>query len=150
MTGAGWDPAVSPIQKGNCGSAGCVVAWGSGTRSVASVVLIANGICFAVMTVMFVGLGSAADYGTFGRWLLLVLTVVCWVFQYCMMAIRTPKQWPSAMALYVVGYITYVSLPLQSYSWLIYARVRHLFSMLHCFRDWLDICHMSGKPERRT
>lgn len=108
LTGAGWDPAVSPIQKGNCGSAGCVVAWGSGTRSVASVVLIANGICFAVMTVMFVGLGSAADYGTFGRWLLLVLTVICWVFQYCMMAIRTPNQWPAAMALYIVAYISYV------------------------------------------
>jgi len=109
LTGAGWDPAVSPIQKGNCGSAGCVVAWGSGTRSVASVVLIANGICFAVMTVMFVGLGSAADYGSFGRWLLLVLTVICWVFQYCMMAIRTPNQWPAAMALYIVAYIAYVS-----------------------------------------
>lgn len=64
------------------------MAWGSGTRSVASVVLIANGICFAVMTVLFVTLGSAADYGNFGRWLLLVLTLICWVFQYCMISIR--------------------------------------------------------------
>jgi hypothetical protein len=53
-------------------------------------VLIANGICFAVMTVMFIALGSAADYGNFGRWLLLVLTVACCVFQYCMMAITRP------------------------------------------------------------
>jgi hypothetical protein len=52
------------------------VAWGSGTRAVSSVVLIANGICFTIMTVIFVALGSAADYGTFGRWLLLFLTVV--------------------------------------------------------------------------
>ena len=56
LTGDWWDSAVSPIRKGNCGSAGCVVAWGSGTRSVASVVLIANGICFAVMTVIFAAL----------------------------------------------------------------------------------------------
>jgi MFS-type transporter involved in bile tolerance (Atg22 family) len=109
LTGAGWDPAIAPIQKGNCGNAGCVIPWGSGTRSVASVVLIANGICFAVMTVLFVVLGSAADYGTFGRWLLLVLTLICWVFQYLMMVIRRPDQWPAAMALYIIAYITYVS-----------------------------------------
>ncbi|TVY80823.1 Autophagy-related protein [Lachnellula suecica] len=53
---------------------------GSGTKSVASVVLIANGICFAVMTVMFVSVGSAADYGNFGRWLLLTLTCGTLVF----------------------------------------------------------------------
>ena len=111
MTAAGWDPAITPSQPGNCGDAGCVVAWGNGTRSVASVVLIANGVCFAVMTVMFVALGSAADYGSFGRWLLLVLTVICWVFQYGMMAIRNPSQWPAAMVLYIIAYIAYVSFP---------------------------------------
>ncbi|KAH6684544.1 autophagy-related protein 22-like protein [Halenospora varia] len=107
LTGDGWDPVISPPEKGNCTSGGCVVAWGSGTRSVASVVLIANGICFAVMTVMFVALGSAADYGNFGRWLLLVLTVICWVFQYCMMAIRHPSQWPAGMVFYIIAYIAY-------------------------------------------
>ena len=85
------------------------MAWGKGTKSVASVVLIANGVCFAVMTVMFVALGSAADYGSFGRWLLLFLTVICWVFQYGMMAIRNPSQWPAAMVLYIIAYIAYVS-----------------------------------------
>lgn len=70
-------------------------------------VLIANGLCFAVMTVIFVWLGSAADYGSFGRWLLLVLTVICWVFQYGMLAITSPSQWPAAMAMYVISYIAY-------------------------------------------
>lgn len=59
------------------------------------------------MTVIFVWLGSAADYGSFGRWLLLVLTVICWALQYGMMAIRDPSQWPAAMAMYVVAYIAY-------------------------------------------
>lgn len=72
-----------------------------------SVVLIANGLCFAFMTVIFVWLGSAADYGSFGRWLLLALTVVCWALQYGMMAIRRPSQWPAAMGMYVVAYIAY-------------------------------------------
>lgn len=72
-----------------------------------SVVLVANGLCFTFMTIIFVWLGSAADYGTFGRWLLLVLTVVCWALQYGMMAIKHPSQWPAAMGLYVVSYIAY-------------------------------------------
>ena len=59
------------------------------------------------MTVIFVWLGSAADYGSFGRWLLLVLTVLCWALQYGMLAIRHPSQWPSAMGLYIVAYIAY-------------------------------------------
>ncbi|RDW59791.1 autophagy-related protein [Coleophoma cylindrospora] len=107
LTGAGWDPAISPPQKGNCSSGGCVVSWGSGTKAVSSVVLIANGLCFAIMTCIFVILGSAADYGSFGRWLLLFLTVVCWVFQYGMMAIRDSSQWPAAMVLYIISYIAY-------------------------------------------
>jgi MFS-type transporter involved in bile tolerance (Atg22 family) len=59
------------------------------------------------MTVIFVWLGSAADYGSFGRWLLLALTVVCWALQYGMMAIKDPSQWPAAMGMYVVAYIAY-------------------------------------------
>lgn len=59
------------------------------------------------MTVIFVWLGSAADYGSFGRWLLLGLTVVCWALQYGMMAIREPSQWPAAMGMYVVAYVAY-------------------------------------------
>lgn len=35
-----------------------------------------------VMTLIFTTIGSAADYGTFGRWLLLTLTVICWGAQY--------------------------------------------------------------------
>jgi len=37
ITGAGWDPAISPAEVGNCTTGGCVVPWGSGTRSVSSV-----------------------------------------------------------------------------------------------------------------
>lgn len=142
LNGDGWDPSISPIQKGNCTTGGCVVAWGSGTKSVASVVLIANGICFAVMTVMFVSLGSAADYGNFGRWLLLVLTVICWVFQYCMMSIRHAYQWPAGMVFYIIAYIAYVSmLDFFNLKLADVVRVRHWSSTRRCFPDCPDICH---------
>lgn len=59
------------------------------------------------MTVIFVWFGSAADYGSFGRWLLLVLTVICWALQYGMMSVKHPYQWPAAMGMYVVAYVAY-------------------------------------------
>jgi hypothetical protein len=34
------------------------------------------------MTLIFTIIGSAADYGTFGRWLFLFMTVVCWAAQF--------------------------------------------------------------------
>lgn len=106
LTGAGHIPDTNP-PKPCTDSSACVVPWAGGTRSTSSVVLIANGLCFAFMTVIFVWLGSAADYGSFGRWLLLVLTVICWALQYGMLSIRHPSQWATAMGLYVVSYIAY-------------------------------------------
>ncbi|APA15368.1 hypothetical protein sscle_14g101380 [Sclerotinia sclerotiorum 1980 UF-70] len=107
LNNAGWDPAITPIKIGNCATGGCVIPWGYGTRSVSSVVLLANGICFTIMTLIFVVFGSVADYSNFGRWILLFLTVVGWVFQYGMIAIRKPDQWPTAMVLYIISYISY-------------------------------------------
>ncbi|KAH8705353.1 hypothetical protein BGW36DRAFT_12219 [Talaromyces proteolyticus] len=106
LTNAGYIPGSEPPQPCTASSA-CVVPWAGGERSTSSVVLIANGLCFTFMTVMFVWLGSAADYGSFGRYPLLVLTGICWAVQYGMMAIRNPSQWPAAMGLYIIGYISY-------------------------------------------
>jgi hypothetical protein len=49
-TGAGWDPARG--KGSSCldadASGQCVLSWGSGTKSVSSIVLVANGVSFAV------------------------------------------------------------------------------------------------------
>ncbi|KAG6330358.1 hypothetical protein ID866_8732 [Astraeus odoratus] len=108
-TTAGYDPVVGPGSSCTAQNASgkCVVPWGSGTKSVASVVLAANGISFGIMTIMFTTIGSAGDYGTFGRWLLFVVTVVCWAAQYACMALTSPSHWRLAMVLYIVGFVTY-------------------------------------------
>ncbi|KAI0650827.1 vacuole effluxer Atg22 like-domain-containing protein [Trametes meyenii] len=85
----------------------CVVPWAGGTKSVNSAVLVANGASFAVMTLLFTTVGSVADYGSFGRWLLLVVTVLCWGAQFASMSLTRPDRWGLAMALYMVGFITY-------------------------------------------
>jgi len=79
------------------------------------------------MTAIFTTVGSAADYGTFGRWLLFVITCICWAAQFASMSLTStspslivltqdyakpynataPARWPVAMALYMIGFITY-------------------------------------------
>ena len=90
-TKAGYDPVRGPGSSCTASDASgqCVVKWGSGTKAVASVVLIANGISFAIMTAIFTTIGSAADYGKFGRYLLLVVTVICWGAQFSCMALTS-------------------------------------------------------------
>ena len=43
--------------------------------------------CFQVMTMLFTTIGSAADYGTLGRQLLLAVTVICWATQFASMSL---------------------------------------------------------------
>ena len=77
------------------------------------------------MALMFTTIGSAADYGRFGRWLLLVVTVICWASQFASMSLTSaltpfrskpplltspgigPDRWGAAMALYMIGFISY-------------------------------------------
>lgn len=80
------------------------------------------------MAVMFTTIGSSADYGNFGRWLLLLVTGICWGAQYSSMALTgespasfsyilavclsnelfiVPSRWRAAMALYIISNISY-------------------------------------------
>lgn len=108
-TSAGFDPTRGP--GSSCTDAGasgqCVLPWAGGTKAVSSIVLIANGVSFAVMTMIFTTIGSAADYGNFGRWLLLVITVICWGAQFASMSLTSPDRWGVAMALFMIGFVSY-------------------------------------------
>ncbi|KAF5363871.1 hypothetical protein D9756_000068 [Leucocoprinus leucothites] len=108
-TSAGYDPVKGPGSSCLAADASgqCVLPWGGGTKAVASIVLIANGVSFAVMTLIFTTIGSAADYGTFGRWLLFAVTVICWAAQFASMSLTEPSRWGLAMALFMVGFISY-------------------------------------------
>ena len=110
-TAAGYDPVSGPgsscLVPGASGK--CVLPWGSGTKAVSSIVLVANGVGFAVcriynlsqishlplsqiMTLVYATIGPVADYGTFGRWLLLVSTVICWAAQFASMSLTCRPQ----------------------------------------------------------
>ncbi|KAI0249986.1 MFS general substrate transporter [Lactifluus subvellereus] len=109
VTAAGYDPVRGP--RSSCldaaASGKCVVPWGSGTKAVSSVVLVANGASFAIMTMIFTTIGSAADYGTFGRWPLFVMTLICWTAQFASMSLTSASRWRLAMALYMISFVSY-------------------------------------------
>lgn len=76
---------------------------------------------------MFTTIGSAADYGTFGKWLLLAVTVICWAAQFASLSLtcRWPRlerqsrwtlnargklaadRWGLAMSVYMIGFVSY-------------------------------------------
>ncbi|KAH9899451.1 MFS general substrate transporter [Cubamyces lactineus] len=103
---AGYDPAKGP--GNSCTPTGqCVLPWAGGAKSVNSIVLLAQGVSFAIMTLLFTTVGSVADYGPFGRWVLLVFTVLCWAAQIATISLNGPDRWRLAMALYIIGCVTY-------------------------------------------
>ncbi|KDQ17237.1 hypothetical protein BOTBODRAFT_30053 [Botryobasidium botryosum FD-172 SS1] len=106
-TSAGYESAYGPSTRCISGSSTCVVPWAGGTKSVDSIVLLSNGISFAILTLIFITIGSVADYDNVSRWLLLGLTLICWAAQYSSLALGAPSSWKWAMALYMISFISY-------------------------------------------
>ncbi|KAG0151263.1 hypothetical protein CROQUDRAFT_57235 [Cronartium quercuum f. sp. fusiforme G11] len=109
ITAAGHDPNLG--EGSSCqsdGSGECVVPFGGRMKSVTSVALVANGLAFAIMTLLFTTFGGAADHGSFGRYFLLALTLICWASQYSTIALNEdPMKWKWAMVLYIIGFVSY-------------------------------------------
>ena len=75
-----------------------------------------------VMTLVYATIGPVADYGTCGRWLLLISTAICWAAQFASMSLTcrsqhlkpllrcalrrqlAPGSWGTAMALYIISF----------------------------------------------
>jgi MFS-type transporter involved in bile tolerance (Atg22 family) len=76
-------------------------------RDVNSIVLLANGISFAIQAVLFLGIGAYADFGTGRRWILIFWSVVSYGIGFGWLGVHTPDKWQQAAGLYVVGLICY-------------------------------------------
>ena len=79
----------------------------SRTRTINSIVLLANGISFAIQCVIFLILGSMADYGTWRPWILIFWSVVSFGLGFGWLGVHTEDKWHTAIGLYMVGLIAY-------------------------------------------
>ncbi|KAJ9479449.1 Autophagy-related protein 22 [Pseudozyma hubeiensis] len=94
-------------QCGNDGQPDCRLLFAGKERTVESIVLLSNGISFAIQAVLFLAIGSFADYGKNRPYILIVCTVVAIAVSFAWLGVTRPEQWQVGTGLYMVGLITY-------------------------------------------
>ncbi|TVY45806.1 Autophagy-related protein [Lachnellula occidentalis] len=109
---AGFNPNVLPLGSSTCDvdpTAPCHVFWGGGnkTKEYTSVVLIGNGLTFLAQALLFLGIGSLADFGNWNPWVVRGFSVICWAFEFGFLGVKTASKWRAAMALYILSSITW-------------------------------------------
>jgi MFS-type transporter involved in bile tolerance (Atg22 family) len=76
-------------------------------RDINSIVLVANGISFAIQAVLFLVIGAYADFGTGRRWILIFWSLVAFGVGFAWLGVHDPSQWQTAAGLYMAGLIAY-------------------------------------------
>jgi len=76
-------------------------------RSIESIVLLCNGISFAIQVVVFLVIGSFADFGTWRPNILIGLSIVAYAIGFGWLGVHDPDKWHAGVGLYMVGLIAY-------------------------------------------
>ncbi|KIW69107.1 hypothetical protein PV04_05002 [Phialophora macrospora] len=76
-------------------------------RTINSIVLLANGISFAIQVVLFLLIGSMADYGRWRPYILVFWSIVAFALGFGWLGVHTQEKWPAATGLYMIGLIAY-------------------------------------------
>jgi len=133
------------------------------TRTINSIVLLSNGISFAIQIVVFLILGAFADFGTWRPTILIGLSIVAYAIGFAWLGVHTPgktsgssirgkasncgiDKWLTGLGLYVVGLIAYQT----TLTFWVRTGIADGFFMstnsqrLPLFRVWLAIRENSG------
>ncbi|KXT09401.1 hypothetical protein AC579_8490 [Pseudocercospora musae] len=76
-------------------------------RTINSVILLCNGISFAIQIVVFLILGLYADFGISRPNILIVLSLIAWGIGFGCLGVHTADDWKIGLGLYIVGLIVY-------------------------------------------
>ncbi|KAJ5728702.1 uncharacterized protein N7483_003210 [Penicillium malachiteum] len=77
------------------------------SRTVNSIVLLCNGISFAIQVVVFLVIGSFADFGHWRPNILIGLSIVAWAIGFGWLGVHSWEEWKVGVGLYIVGLIAY-------------------------------------------
>lgn len=94
------------IDQAAGGSTGLLPFMGR-ARDPNSIVLLANGVSFAIQAVLFLIIGAYADFGTGRRWVLVVWSVIAYAIGFAWLGVHDSSKWETATGLYIVGLIAY-------------------------------------------
>ncbi|KYK58126.1 Autophagy-related protein 22 [Drechmeria coniospora] len=83
------------------------LAFAGRRRDVNSIVLLANGMSFALQAVLFLVIGAYADFGTCRSNVLLFWSVVAYATGFAWLAVHEPARWRVGVGLYIVGLVAY-------------------------------------------
>ncbi|MCO5583361.1 hypothetical protein L7F22_037271 [Adiantum nelumboides] len=76
-------------------------------RSIEEIVLLCNGISCAINVVLFLAIGSLADFGNWRPFILMFWTVVAFGISMAWLGVHEASKWEAATGLYIVGLIVY-------------------------------------------
>ncbi|KAF4571295.1 hypothetical protein EYR36_008624 [Pleurotus pulmonarius] len=103
---AGYDPANPPFTT-PCSANGCVLPYLGRVRDVNSIVLLTNGISFAIQAVVLLSIGAWADYGRWRPNITIFFTLIAVGVSFAWLGVDDPSKWRAGIALYILGLITY-------------------------------------------
>ncbi|CEH16194.1 hypothetical protein CBOM_06059 [Ceraceosorus bombacis] len=102
--------AAEKAGNGTCGGDAqpvCRLRWAGQDRTVQSIVLLANGISFAIQAALFLIIGSMADYGRWRPYVLIVSTLISIGISFAWLGVTDADNWRVGIALYILGLIGY-------------------------------------------
>jgi len=103
---AGYDPSKEPFTA-PCGTAGCVLPYLGKVRNINSIVLLTNGISFAIQAALLLIIGAWADYGRWRPNITIFFTVVAVAVSFAWLGVEDASKWQGGVVLYILGLITY-------------------------------------------
>ncbi|EIW83924.1 MFS general substrate transporter [Coniophora puteana RWD-64-598 SS2] len=104
---AGYDPSQPPYTAPCTSDSGCVLPYLGEIRDVNSIVLLTNGISFAIQAVVLLVIGAWADYGSWRPNITIGFTVLAVAISFAWLGVEDPSRWQAGVALYMLGLITY-------------------------------------------
>ncbi|KAI0775082.1 MFS general substrate transporter [Trametes elegans] len=104
---AGYDPRHAPFTAPCGADTDCVLPYLGRVRDVNSIVLLTNGISFALQAAVLLLVGAWADYGSWRPNITIFFTLLAVAVSFAWLGVDDPSRWQAGVALYILGLITY-------------------------------------------
>ncbi|KAH7884476.1 MFS general substrate transporter [Phlebopus sp. FC_14] len=100
---AGYDPSQPPFSAPCSSGTGCVLPYLGKIRDINSIVLLTNGISFALQAILLLVVGAWADYGQWRPNITIIFTLVAVAVSFAWLGVEGPSQWQAGVVLYILG-----------------------------------------------